>query len=262
MHQIFPSSSEPLGPAEPLRAGPPIKPGDPAAAGLIDKLAEIYAYPEGTWVRANMITSVDGSIAVQGRSGGLSGPADRLVFGVLRSLADVIVVGAGTARAEKYGLAKPASMWPQLRSGRAATPPIAVVTRSLHLDLDSELIHGERGQLPRTIVLTTRQAPADQLALAAKTADVIVTGDSDVSATDIRHQLSGLGYHRILIEGGPSLLGDFAAAGLLDELCITTSPMLAGGNSRLLVADLATPVPLKLAASCTDDGFVLSRYTR
>src|SRR5260221_14376763 len=82
----------------------------PATAGvddLIAALGEIYAYPEGRCVKANMIASVDGAIMVDGRSGGLSGPADRLGFSVLRSLADVIVVGAGTARAERYRHAPP-----------------------------------------------------------------------------------------------------------------------------------------------------------
>ena len=258
MRQIFPEQGEQLGPLDQTP-----EPGDPAAAKLVGELARIYAYPEGRCVRANMIASVDGAISVQGRSGGLSGVADRLLFGVLRSLADVIVVGAGTARAEKYGLVKPASMWPQLRQGRKATPPIAVITRSLSLDLDSQLIHGEHGQLPPTIVFTTKQAPADQLAVAARTADVIVTGDQDVPVRSVIEQLSGLGYRRILVEGGPTLLAQLTAASLLDELCVTTSPLLEGGHAgRMLAAPAPTPSQLKLAALIEDNGFLLGRYLR
>src|SRR5712692_8334157 len=101
---------------------------------LVGALAASYAYPDRLWVRANMIASVDGAVSLDGRSGGLSGPADRLLFTVLRSLADVILVGAGTARAERYGKARPARLWPQLRRGRPPAPPVAVVTRSLDLD--------------------------------------------------------------------------------------------------------------------------------
>ena len=115
MRQIFPvdPAAEILGPAEPLRLAwskpPAADSDDPGASGLIARLAEIYAFPDqpGPWVKANMITSVDGAISVQGRSGGLSGLADKVIFGLLRSLADVVVAGAQTARAERYGPAKP-----------------------------------------------------------------------------------------------------------------------------------------------------------
>jgi riboflavin biosynthesis pyrimidine reductase len=249
------------GPADPLRTVEPITPKTPGVDGLIARLADVYAYPAGTCVRANMVVSVDGAIAVDGRSGGLSGVADRLIFMVLRSLADVIVVGAGTARAEKYGPAKPSSLWPQLREGRPAVPPIAVVTRSLGLDLDSQLVRGDGG--PRTILLTTSQAPAQRRAQAARTADVIVAGNDNVSAAAAIEQLTGLGYHRILVEGGPTLLGELVGAGLLDELCVTTSPVLEGGHSPArMLAGQPGAMPLRLVSMLEDDDFVLARYAR
>ena len=76
-----------------------------------------------------MIESADGAAAVDGLSGGLSGPGDRAVFGVLRALADVILVGAGTAREEKYRPARVRPEWAGLRAGRPAAPPIAVLYR-------------------------------------------------------------------------------------------------------------------------------------
>lgn len=236
---------------------------DPGTAELIADLAACYGYPDGLWVRANMVTSLDGSAALDGRSGGLSGAADRLVFTVLRSLADVVVVGAGTARAERYGLAKPGSIWPQLRQGRPPTPPIAVVTRRLSLDLGSQLIRGEES-LPRTIVLTTRQAPADRVAEAAKTADVIIAGDDQVSAEAVVSKLAGLGHRRILVEGGPMLLGELIAAGALDELCATTSPLITGGHGPRMVSEPASakPTAFTLAMLIEDDNFLLSRYLR
>ena len=212
MRQIFPvdPAAEILGPAEPLRLAwskpPAADSDDPGASGLIARLAEIYAFPDqpGPWVKANMITSVDGAISVQGRSGGLSGLADKVIFGLLRSLADVVVAGAQTARAERYGPAKPAAIWPQLRKGRPVTPPIAIVTKRLTLDLDSPLIKGNGG--PRTILLTTSQAPADRVDQARATADVIIAGEDEVPATAIVGKLAELGHRRILVEGGPTLL--------------------------------------------------------
>lgn len=264
MRQIFPvkNGEQPhIGPVGALTE--PAGVGSPGAAALISDLAACYAYPEDLWVRANMVTSLDGAIAVEGRSGGLSGAADRLLFHVLRSLADVILVGASTARTERYGLAKPGRTWPQLRQGRPVTAPIAVVTRELSLDLDSELVRGE-DSLPKTIVLTTNRASADRVAAASKTADVIIAGDEEVSAKAAIDALAELGHRRILVEGGPTLLGQLVAADLLDELCVTISPLITGGHSPRMITS-SGPVDvtqLDLAMLIEDDGFLLSRYVR
>lgn len=267
MRQIFPGVHSEFGPADPLRLAGPITADTPGAAELVKTLADFYAYPgdaddraNGVWVRANMITSLDGAISVDGRSGGLSGEADRLVFTVLRGLADVVLVGAGTARAERYGLAKPA--WPQLRQRRPQTPPIAVVTSRLNLDLDSHLVRGDPS-LPRTIVLTTRQAPANRVAAAARTADVVVAGDDHVPGWAAIEKLAELGYRRILTEGGPNLLGGIAADDLLDELCVTISPLIEGGHvGRMITSQSTLTAGLRLAGLLEDDGFLLSRYVR
>jgi riboflavin biosynthesis pyrimidine reductase len=246
-------------------SAPPVGSDDPAVTGLIETLAEIYAHPDGggasqTWVRANMITSIDGASSVQGRSGGLAGIADKLVFGLLRSLADVILVGAQTARAEHYGLAR---VWPQLRQGRPV-PPIAVCTKQLTLDLDSPLIQGNGG--PRTILLTTGLAPADRVELASKTADVIIAGDDEIPATAIVAKLAELGYRKILIEGGPTLLAQVSAAGLLDELCATISPLIEGGGAARMMVSKSSQQPtardFELKVLLEDDGFLLARYIR
>src|SRR5207237_703238 len=112
----------------------------PQPSDAVD-LEAAYAVGDGAphgrpFARINMISSLDGAIAVNGRSGLLGGAGDRQVFHVLRSLADVILVGAGTARAERYG---PARIDPEIQErrrarGQTAVPPIAVVTRSCHLD--------------------------------------------------------------------------------------------------------------------------------
>jgi riboflavin biosynthesis pyrimidine reductase len=207
----------------------------PAAESSAIALADLYAYPAASnrdrpWLRANMIVSADGAASLSGRSGGLSGPADRLVFSVLRSLADVILVGAATARIERYRPASERNIWAALREGRPRTPPIAVMTRELSLDPDSPLYAGAPVG-SRTIVLTTAAAPAARRAAVARHADVIVAGHDALTPAAAIAALAERGYRRLLTEGGPSLLAQFAAAGLLDDLCLTVSPVLEGGRA-------------------------------
>jgi riboflavin biosynthesis pyrimidine reductase len=241
-----------------------------ASPATLDALAELYAYPTGRapWVRANMVTSADGAAWLAGRAGGLSGLADRMVFSVLRSLADVILVGAGTARIERYRMVRDGETYPRLRDGRTATPPIAVVSRALDLDPDGPLLASQPGQpgRARTIVLTTEAAPADRRDAAARHADVIVLEGSLVTAGAAVSALAARGLTRILAEGGPTLLGFIAAERLLDELCLTYSPTLVGGDvGRILVAPAgqggSEPLAgLNLEHVLEDNGHLLCRY--
>ena len=226
-------------------------------------LAALYAYPSGPWLRANMVSSADGAGALANLTSGLSSEADRRLFALLRTLADVIVVGAATVTAEHYKPARPQELWHHLRSGRSATPPIAVITSGLDLDPAAPLFADAPADA-RTIVITTEQSPADVRAELSRTADVIVAGDKSVDLTAAVAALAGRGHRRLLAEGGPHVLGQFIEAGLLDELCLTIGPLLAGpGASRIVAGDgPAAPVPLRLAHVLEDDGFMLCRYTR
>ncbi len=217
-------------------------------------------------LRANMISSVDGASALSGRSGGLGGPADRMVFTVLRSLADVILVGAGTARAEHYGPVAPDGVWAGLRLGKTPTPAIALVSNSLHLDGCSRLLT-DAPSTAQTIVLTTASAPARQVAVLRDHARVIVAGQHRVDTGAAVAELARMGHRQILVEGGPSLLRELAGAGLLDEICLTTSPVLAGGDAgRILAATKdsspALPAGLSLVHVLADGAFLLARYVR
>jgi riboflavin biosynthesis pyrimidine reductase len=227
-------------------------------------LARLYAYPSGRWLRANMVSSADGAAILAGVTAGLSSPGDRHLFALLRALADVIVVGAATARAEKYGPARQRELWRDLRKGRTPTPPIAVVSARLDLDPASRLIAAAPPHA-RTIVITTAQAPHDRRADLAGRADVIVAGDEAVDLNAAVSALAERGHRRMLVEGGPHLLAQFIAAGLLDELCLTIGPLLAGpGASRIVAGSLpaSQPLPLQLAHVLEDSGFLLCRYTR
>jgi riboflavin biosynthesis pyrimidine reductase len=213
-------------------------------------------------LRANMVASADGAVSVSGRSGGLSGPADRMVFTVLRSMADLILVGAGTVRAERYRPVQAAEIWSGLRPPGAPVPPIAIVTGHLDLDPDSQLVTSP-AQGAQTIVITTAAAPADKRAAVARHARVIEAGEDRLDFTAAICALRDLGYASILTEGGPTLLGHLAAAGLVDELCITTSPVLTAGSAGRIISGSAladATAKLSLAHVLTDDGFLFSRY--
>jgi riboflavin biosynthesis pyrimidine reductase len=227
-------------------------------------LAGLYAYPPGPWLRANMVSSADGAAQLGGVTSGLSSQADRHLFALLRTLADVIVVGAGTARAERYAPVRQHELWPDLRPGRTPTPPIAVITARLDLDPASRLIRSAPPSA-RTIVITTAQAPADRRAALDGLADVIVAGHETVDLKAAVTALAERGHRRMLAEGGPHVLAQIAAAGLLDELCLTIGPLLAGpGADRILASPrpAASAQPLTLAHVLEDGGFLFCRYTR
>jgi riboflavin biosynthesis pyrimidine reductase len=235
----------------------------PSAGDELDlpALAEAYAYPRERWLRANFVASADGAAHLDGRSTGLSGPDDKRIFGMLRVLADVVLVGAGTARVEEY---KPALRRPSLaslREGRPETATIALVTRTLGLNLASPLFT-ETPPDARTIVITCAASDTDLRAQAAKVADVIVAGEETVDLGEARRALEDRGMRRVLCEGGPHLLADLAAAGLLDELCLSISPTLAGPGASRIVSGRhfpARPLTLKHVLAA-DDGFLFFRY--
>jgi riboflavin biosynthesis pyrimidine reductase len=236
----------------------------PPAADSPD-LPGLYAYPDayraGSWLRANMVSSVDGAAALGGVTKALSSETDRHVFALLRTLSDVIVVGAATAREERYNPVRPRELWRHLREGRPPTPPIAVVSGRLDLDPRSRLITAAPADA-RTIIITTAQAPPERRAELATRADVIVAGEKTVDLKAAVSALADRGYQRMLAEGGPHLLAQFVEAGLMDELCLTIGPLMAGPDASRIVAGApaAQPRPLTLAHLLEDDGFLFCRY--
>jgi riboflavin biosynthesis pyrimidine reductase len=235
----------------------------PEAGGELDLfgLAEAYAYPQERWLRANFVTSADGAAWVDGRSAGLSNPDDKHVFGLLRVLADVVLVGAGTVRIEEYKPARRRPALAALREGRPLAPVIAVVSRSLALDLSAPLFT-EAPADARTIIITPAVSDADRRAAAAKAADLIVVGEQGVDLGRALEELAGRGLGRVLCEGGPHLLGDLAVSGLLDELSLSVSPTLAGpGAGRIIAGPLGPARPMALKhVLADDDGFLFCRY--
>lgn len=239
--------------------------GGPAVPGIDrEELLGLYEYPDRPTVRANMITSVDGAATTGGRSGGLGGPGDRRVFAALRELADVIVVGAGTARAENYGSADMTVDQRGRRRGRgqAEVPPVALVTRSGLLERDLPVLAGS--EVPPLVLTCAAAAPGARARLGGA-AEVLDCSGADPGQVDLAvalRLLSGRGLNRVLTEGGPSLLGTFLESGLLDELCLTTAPLLVGGGAvRVAVGSAEAPTPMCRAHLLTDDdGYLYARY--
>ncbi|MBE1537590.1 pyrimidine reductase family protein [Actinomadura algeriensis] len=236
-----------------------------SSPGPVD-LAEQYAYPsespsQGTWLRANMVAALDGAAQRDERSGGLGNEADRRLFLLLRGLADAVIVGAGTVRAEGYGPVRPVPEWGPVRDGRPPVPPLVIVSRSLGLDFEAPVFTEAR--VP-TIVLTCADADPERLREARGHAEVIVAGKRALDFGVAFRALAAMGHRRLLCEGGPAVLGQIAAAGLLDELCLTLSPMLLGGDALRILDGPSVPDPAAwtLAHALTDDDFLFLRYTR
>jgi len=239
-----------------------------------DDLVLLYAYPEPVpgrgWVRANMVTTLDGAVhGADGRSGSINTPGDKRVFSVLRGLADVVVAGAGTVRAEGYSrpTSKPEDVARRSAAGQAPRPCLAVVTGSG--DVPEKLLDapGRDESGWRLVVLTTGHT--DRVAL-ARLRDalgeecVLQVGDDAVDATLALDALADRGLNRVLCEGGPALLGGWLGADVVDELCLTTAPVVAGGDAGRIVAAPLLPDTRRwrLGHLLEDDGTLLARWVR
>lgn len=228
-------------------------------------LRAAYAYPTDLagrcWLRANMVSSVDGAATVDGKSGGLSGAGDQKLFAVLRGLSDVVLVGAGTARTEGYRAMRAKDEYADARMalGQRPAPVLVLVSARLELDPSSQLFHGGA---ERTIVVTPASSPADRRVLLAEVAEVVVAGDDQVDVGAATDALVERGLPRVLCEGGPALLADVATVGRLDELCLTVAPRLVGGESRRILRGPQVDVELRLAHLLDDEGTLFARYVR
>lgn len=223
-------------------------------------LAAAYRLPPGRHLRVNFVASPDGAVAVDGRSAGLGSPGDQRVFDVLRALADLVLVGHGTASAEGYGPTTADSRVGRLRAslGRPPTAPVAVVSGRASLDPGSRLV---RGCDSPTVLLTCEAAdPARRAALADAGVTVLVCGQDAVDLPTALDRLGGLGSEQVLCEGGPQLLRAALEAGVVDELDLSIAPLLVGAQPRLLDAALPRSVRLDLRQLLEEDGTLFARY--
>ena len=214
------------------------------------------------WVLLNMVASIDGATAIDGVSGGLGGPADRAVFAAIRASVDVILVAAGTARAEAYGPPRTSAerQAARLHRGQSAKPRMALVTRSLDLD-PSTTLFTEATEPP--LIFTTDDAPSDRVRSFDGRAEVVGVGDHGVDLNRALAHLHAIGARTVLVEGGPSLNGQLTEADLVDEVNVSLSPILVGGDSaRMVHGTAAAPLPMALEHLWEQDGLLFARYCR
>ncbi len=226
-----------------------------------DQLAEAYRLPAGRSLRVNFVASLDGAISVEGRSGGLGSDGDRRVFRVLRALADAVLVGAGTARAEGYRPITADSAVGQLRTAldRPVTAPVVVVSRRASLDPDDQLV---TGAVSPTVLVTCAAADRGRRGqLAAAGVEVLVCGDTEVDLPEALRRLGDRGVEQVLCEGGPALFSAAVTAGVVDELDLTIAPLLVGGDPGLLgPTTLPVGVPTELVQVLEEDGVLFTRH--
>jgi riboflavin biosynthesis pyrimidine reductase len=225
-----------------------------------DELVALYRDPPDG-VRVNMIMSLDGAAVFGGRAGPLSDANDQNLLLALRSFADVVLVGAGTVRAEGYGPVRLTAdqcveRWE--RWGVDSAPPVAVVTHT--------------GRLPASLFAAPAQRPilvtTAHLAHAHpelhEHADLLIAGDTAVDLAAAVATLQTSGMRRILCEGGPTLLDELVAYDLVDEMCLTISPTLAAtaATDRPGAQTLTAPARLALGHVVTVEDYVYLRYVR
>ena len=237
-----------------------------AGPALSDEdIAATYAIADRSrpHLRANFVTSLDGAVEIEGASKALSTPDDQIVFGLLRMLADAVLVGAGTVRAEGYRglrLKESRQQW-RREHGLADNPRLVLVTSRLALDPSLPAL---TDAAVRPLVITHEGAPAERRAALEAVADVVAFGQGPVDLAAALAHLAGLGLPQVLCEGGPLLLGALTGADLIDELCLSVVPVLAGpGASRITAGAGAAARRLELRSVLgSDDGTLLLRYLR
>lgn len=199
------------------------------------------------WVALGMIASLDGATAVDGRSGPLGGPVDKVAFRAVRAMADVILVAAGTVRTEGYGPIRISdeARVARIEAGQGPGPArLAIVTASLDLDLDGPLFAPDpdrddaRDTQRRPLVFTTTDADDDRVRAVGARAEIRRFGTGQVDVGAALASLAGDGVGLVVCEGGPTLNGALVAAGVVDEVCLSLSPTVVGGDSKRLVAGI------------------------
>ena len=224
------------------------------------------AYADAPGLRVGMVMSADGSATdAEGWTDGLGGAADLRVFRTLRALADAVVVGAQTVRQEQYTPARERAAFAARRAaaGQSPAPAIAVVSASLDLDFTLPLFTAPA--VP-TLVLTGAAAPQDRVRAARRAgAEVVFAGEgAGVDPGRVPGVLAERGLRRLLTEGGPKLLGQFLAADVLDELCLTLSPRAVAGTAARVsdAPQLTVPAEFTLQSLLEHEGFLFTRYRR
>jgi riboflavin biosynthesis pyrimidine reductase len=244
--------------------------GVPALPRTSKDLHPLYGDPPDG-IRANIVLTLDGGAAFNGKTRPISDDTDLWLLNQLRGYADVLVVGSGTVRAERYG---PVRLTDEQREHRAGAryadtpPPIAVVSARAALDRDLPVFAGT-GTRP---LLITAEKSREQAEALADLADVVIAGNDRVDPVLLLAALADRGLRRVLCEGGPTLLATFIERDLVDDMCLSLAPRFAGpqpvdavgrpGQPLASAGALSRPTTLSLRHVLTNDGMLYIRYTR
>ncbi|GER24272.1 hypothetical protein NCCP1664_27670 [Zafaria cholistanensis] len=218
----------------------------------------------GFHVRVNFVASLDGAVTRDGLSDGLNNEDDLIVFSALRRLSDVVLVGAGTVRAQNYRalrLSSESVRWRQ-EHGFPPHPVLAVVSGDLDLDPGLRIFANPPH---RPLVFTTAAAPAGRAADLADVAEVIRCGEpaGGIDVAAMLGELERRGLRRVLCEGGPRLFTSLLAADRVDELCLTLSPFLEAGTAgRITAPGPHAGWPMRLGHCFAAGDMLFLRYFR
>lgn len=207
-----------------------------------DRLSELYEQAGDDTLRINLVASVSGSAAgADDTSETLTNRVDRKILGVLRRHSDVVLVGAASVRAEGYQLPR--------------TAPLAIVTSTG--DLGGHRIDVGPGRFVPLVLCPA--SVADTARATLEGAEIVIVADTGgrMSAADLVGTLRARGLRRIVCEGGPSLAAQMLEASLVDELCLSTSPVVGGTSLSMLGSTPIAAHRLRLEQLLVDDASTL-----
>lgn len=233
---------------------------DGEAIDPVDHQFGLSRYHDGRpWIMGNFVTTIDGAAVVDGGSTAINDPDDKQMFGALRAVADFIVAGAGTIRAENYGppTLDESRRARRVESGLESTPHLVTVSRSLDFD-PSDRVFSDPAN--RVTILTGRDSPDHPRHALQEVADVIQLEDTSAASIADYLKLARV----VLVEGGPSLMGQFVTARLVDEMNWTIAPVLYAGDSpRMAHGEAAAPpLDMHLDRVLYGDRSLFTRYVR
>ena len=226
-------------------------------------LVDIYAAgrrPAG-WLRTNFATSVDGAITgADGKSGSVNSEADHVVFELLRALSHAVVVGAGTARAEGYPALTVDPRWQVARHALGLPDDLPLVAVTNRGDVPPSFL----GQPVGSVLLATHaSSPGLDAAREQLGGDqVVVCGEDAVDDRRLVSALTDRGWTQLLCEGGPHLHRSMVAAGVLDEICLSITPVVVGGDGPRVTAGGGLDAAYRPAVIVEADGTVMGRWVR
>lgn len=205
------------------------------------------------WIRANFATSLNGVIKVDGKSDGVSGKADKAIFKYLRNHCDAIVVGASTAHKENYSV-------PRSNPENGKRPRLIIISKSLNIQPNAKFLDSEA----KPLIVTSQKSLADSIAITEMLdgkAELVALGDETVELRRLKDLLLSRDYRTVLCEGGPTIFSYLLSQKLIDELCLTISPLIpAGEPTGIARLEEGYSTKLELANYFSVEGFLFCRY--